>query len=74
MLVNKAAEKYPKYLSKSVIKYAQKDINNMIEQLRLGNRNPGIGTKTLFKNVKEALFLHLEKLMIIMLLNITIGI
>ena len=35
-------------------KKIQKDINNMIEQLRLGNRNPGIGTKTLFKNVKEA--------------------
>lgn len=32
----------------------QQDINNMIEQLRLGNRSPGIGTKTLFKNVKEA--------------------
>lgn len=32
----------------------QRDINNIIEQLRLGNRNPGIGTKTLFKNVKES--------------------
>ena len=33
---------------------AQKDVNNLIEQLSLGNESPGIGTKTLFKDVKEA--------------------
>jgi hypothetical protein len=32
----------------------QRDLNNLIEQLRLGNESPGIGTKTLFKGVKEA--------------------
>lgn len=32
----------------------QRDLNALIEQLRLGNEFPGIGTKTLFKDVKEA--------------------
>ena len=32
----------------------QRDLNGLIEQLRLGNESPGIGTKPLFKNVKEA--------------------
>ena len=32
----------------------QRDLNGLIEQLRLGNEFPGIGTKTLFKDVKEA--------------------
>ena len=32
----------------------QRDLNGLIEQLRLGNESPGIGTKTLFKDVKEA--------------------
>jgi len=32
----------------------QRDINDLIEKLRLGNENPGKGTKTLFKNIKEA--------------------
>jgi len=44
--------KYPEIAGKN--QKVQQDINNMIEQLRLGNRSPGIGTKTLFKNVKEA--------------------
>ena len=35
---------------------AQKDINNLIEQLSLGNDNPGIGTRRVkgLKNVSEA--------------------
>lgn len=32
----------------------QRDLNGLIEQLRLGNESPGTGTKTLFKGVKEA--------------------
>ena len=32
----------------------QRDLNGLIEQLRLGNESPGIGTSTLFKGVKEA--------------------
>jgi len=32
----------------------QRDLNGLIEQLRLGNEDPGIGTKTLFKGVKES--------------------
>ena len=32
---------------------AQKDVNHLIEQLSLGNRNPGIGTKKLFKDIYE---------------------
>ena len=32
----------------------QRDLNSLIEQLRLGNKSPGTGTKTLFKDVKEA--------------------
>ena len=32
---------------------AQKSINHLIEQLSLGNPNPGIGTEHLFKNVYE---------------------
>jgi hypothetical protein len=32
----------------------QLDLNGLIEQLRLGNESPGTGTKTLFKDVKEA--------------------
>jgi hypothetical protein len=35
-------------------KKIQRDLNGLIEQLRLGNESPGIGTKTLFKGVKEA--------------------
>ena len=31
----------------------QYEINLMIEKLRLGNENCGIGKKTLFRNVKE---------------------
>ena len=31
----------------------QDEINLMIEKLRLGNENCGIGKKTLFRNVKE---------------------
>jgi hypothetical protein len=32
----------------------QQDLNSLAEQLRLGNKSPGTGTKTLFKGVKEA--------------------
>ncbi len=32
----------------------QQDLNSLAEQLRLGNKSPGIGTKTLFKGVKKA--------------------
>lgn len=32
----------------------QRDLNSLIEKLRLGNTSPGTGTKTLFKDVKEA--------------------
>jgi hypothetical protein len=32
----------------------QRDLNSFAEQLRLGNKSPGTGTKTLFKGVKEA--------------------
>ena len=32
---------------------AQMSINNLIEQLSLGNRNPGIGTEKVFKDVYE---------------------
>lgn len=32
----------------------QPDLNGLIEQLRLVDKSPGIGTKTLFKDVKEA--------------------
>lgn len=35
-------------------KIIQRDLNSLTEQLRLGNESPGIGTKTLFKGVKEA--------------------
>ncbi len=35
-------------------KKIQRDLNNLVEQLRLGNKSPGTGTKTLFKGVKEA--------------------
>jgi hypothetical protein len=35
-------------------KKIQRDLNSLAEQLRLGNKSPGIGTKTLFKGVKEA--------------------
>ena len=35
-------------------KKIQRDLNGLIEQLRLGNESPGIRTKTLFKGVKEA--------------------
>ena len=35
-------------------KKIQRDLNGLTEQLRLGNKSPGIGTKTLFKGVKEA--------------------
>lgn len=30
----------------------QRDLNGLIEQLRLGNESPDTGTKTLFKDVK----------------------
>jgi hypothetical protein len=32
----------------------QRDLNSLIEKLRLKNKFPGTGTKTLFKDVKEA--------------------
>ena len=32
----------------------QRDLNGLIEQLRLGNESPDIGTTTLFKGVKES--------------------
>jgi hypothetical protein len=32
----------------------QQDLNSLAEQLRLGNKSPGTGTKPLFKGVKEA--------------------
>ena len=32
---------------------AQRSINNLVEQLSLGNRNPGIGTENVFKDVYE---------------------
>lgn len=32
---------------------AQRSINNLVEQLSLGNRNPGIGTEDVFKDVYE---------------------
>jgi len=32
----------------------QRDLNSLAEQLRLGNKSPGIGIKALFKGVKEA--------------------
>jgi hypothetical protein len=32
---------------------AQKDVNHLIEQLSLGNDNPGIGTENVFKDVYE---------------------
>ena len=32
---------------------AQRSINNLVEQLSLGNRNPGIGTENIFKDVYE---------------------
>ena len=32
----------------------QRDLNSLIEQFRLENKSLGIGTKTLFKDVKEA--------------------
>jgi hypothetical protein len=32
---------------------AQRSLNNLIEQLSLGNRNPGIGTENVFKDVYE---------------------
>jgi hypothetical protein len=32
---------------------AQRSLNNLIEQLSLGNQNPGIGTENVFKNVFE---------------------
>jgi putative component of toxin-antitoxin plasmid stabilization module len=35
-------------------KKIQRDLNGLIEQLRLGNESPGTGTKPLFKGVKEA--------------------
>ena len=31
----------------------QRSINNLVEQLSLGNRNPGIGTENIFKDVDE---------------------
>jgi hypothetical protein len=34
-------------------KKIQKEINEMIEKLRLGNEQCGRGSKTLFRNVKE---------------------
>lgn len=35
---------------------AQRDVNRLIEQLRLGNENPGIGTRRVkgLKNVSES--------------------
>jgi hypothetical protein len=33
-------------------KKIQQDLNSLAEQLRLGNKSPGTGTKTLFKSVK----------------------
>jgi hypothetical protein len=44
--------KYPEVAGKN--QKVQQDINNMMEQLRLGNKSSGTGTKTLFKGVKEA--------------------
>lgn len=35
-------------------KKVQRNLNNLVEQLRLGNTSPGTWTKTLFKNIKEA--------------------
>jgi hypothetical protein len=35
-------------------KKIQRDLNSLAEQLRLGTKSPGTGTKTLFKDVKEA--------------------
>lgn len=32
---------------------AQRSLNNLVEQLALGNRNPGIGTENVFKDVYE---------------------
>ena len=32
---------------------AQRSLNNLVEQLSLGNRNPGIGTERVFKDVYE---------------------
>jgi hypothetical protein len=32
---------------------SQRSINNLVEQLSLGNRNPGIGTENVFKDVYE---------------------
>ena len=32
---------------------AQRSLNNLVEQLSLGNRNPGIGTENVFKDVSE---------------------
>ena len=32
---------------------AQRSLNNLVEQLALGNRNPGLGTENVFKNVYE---------------------
>jgi hypothetical protein len=32
---------------------AQRSLNNLVEQLSLGNRNPGIGTENVFKDVYE---------------------
>lgn len=47
----------------SLVKYSEKakknqkiekEIDNLIEKLRLGNMNPGKGSKTLFTNIKYA--------------------
>jgi hypothetical protein len=35
-------------------KKIQRDLNSLAEQLRLGNKSPGTGTKTLFKGVKRS--------------------
>lgn len=32
---------------------AQRSLNNLVEQLSLGNRNPGIGTENVFKDIYE---------------------
>ena len=32
---------------------AQRSLNNLVDQLSLGNRNPGIGTENVFKDVYE---------------------
>lgn len=35
-------------------KQIQRDINHIIQQLKMGNENSNIGTESLFKDVKEA--------------------